>query len=341
MSTEGAVSPSTPSGDSASTFQHHLGRRRTPYAILAAIQVFAALCCAMFAVPGFNRTGDPVIYARIALALLVIAAITWWLLPMVPDGFGLDVGLGSIYLLAVVVTVQTPTDEGQVLIGLGLTAFAVFAAYFLPRRRLQVSLALMLTLYGVGERANEQMSSPAVYWMIVAVIVGLTILVSRLVEKLRALALHDELTTLLNRRGLDLLAPPLLAACVRSGIPVTVGLVDLDQFKAYNDTHGHLAGDRLLKNVALAWNGAMRESDLACRFGGDEFAVVLVDTSLDAARSLERRVREEGPETRGAASAAWSAGWAHVEPGESLYGALERADVALFAAKKEHGARRL
>ncbi len=341
MSTEGAASPSTPRGEAASTFQHHLGRRRTPYAILASIQVFAALCCGMFAVPGFNRTGDPAVYAKIAAALLLLAAITWWLLPLVPGGLGIDVGLGIAYVLAVLVTLLTPTDEGQVLIGLGLTAYAVFAAYFLPRRRLQVSLTLMIVLYGIGEQLNPRMSSPAVYWMIVAVIVGLTVLVSWLVERLRSLALHDELTTLHNRRGLDLLAPPLLAACARSGIPVTVGLIDLDHFKTYNDTHGHIAGDKLLQHVALGWSDGLRESDLACRFGGDEFAVVLVDTRLEAARTLECRVREECPETRGAASAAWSAGWAQVEPGESLYGALERADVALFAAKKEHGARRL
>jgi len=72
---------------------------------------------------------------------------------------------------------------------------------------------------------------------------------------------------------------------------VTVGIVDLDQFKLFNDTHGHLAGDRLLQDVSTAWQGQLRDSDLAVRFGGDEFALVLVGSQLADAESLELRVR--------------------------------------------------
>jgi len=165
-------------------------------------------------------------------------------------------------------------------------------------------------------------------------------LVGRLVQRLRDLALHDGLTGLLNRHGLDLLAPPLLAACARSGIPVTVGLIDLDHFKQYNDTHGHLAGDQLLQHVAQGWTGELRESDLAARFGGDEFAIVLVDTGLEAAGTLQARVRALCPATQGGDGAGWTAGWALVAPGEPLYAALERADVELFAAKAARGAGR-
>jgi Diguanylate cyclase, GGDEF domain/CHASE domain len=70
----------------------------------------------------------------------------------------------------------------------------------------------------------------------------------------------------------------------RSGQPVCVGLLDLDHFKAYNDQHGHQAGDRLLKACAAAWQSRLRKTDLLARYGGEEFAVLLPDCALDDAR---------------------------------------------------------
>lgn len=340
MSTEGAVVPSG-EGRPPRVSAAHLARARTPYVVLAGIQLGAVLVCLVFAIPGTQEPARTGTMLGIAAVLGVAVAFTWFVGPRLPHDLGIDVGIWLGAVMGAGTLLTTPTDEGQVLIAMGLSCYGVTAAYFLPKHRLRLALGGMIGLYLLGWALNPQMSGIGVVLLTCVVIVGLALLVSRLVEQLRELALRDELTTLLNRRGLDLLTPPLLAACARSGIPVTVGLIDLDQFKVYNDTHGHLAGDRLLQHVARAWIGAVRESDLACRFGGDEFAVVLVDTTVDAAAALERRVRETCPETSSGASAGWSVGWAQVRKGESLYEALERADVALFAAKKEHGARRL
>jgi diguanylate cyclase (GGDEF)-like protein len=340
MTSDGPGLPPTGRRAPVPVSTRHLGRKRTPYAILAGIQLFAAALCGVFAIPGISQATEPKVYGTVALALLSVAAITWWLLPLLPDELGIDVGLVLGYCLAGGALLATPTAEGQVLIGLGLTSYAVFAAYFLEPKRLRVSLVLMFLILGAAERINPRMSSAAVFWMIVAVITGLTALVSRLVQRLRDAALHDELTQLLNRRGLDLLAPPLLAACTRSGAPVTVGLIDLDHFKRYNDTHGHLAGDRLLQHVADGWRAELRESDLVARFGGDEYAVVLVDTRVEDAMVLQSRVRRLCPATAGGSATGWTAGWAEVAPGETLYDALARADVELFAAKESRGAGR-
>ena len=341
MSTEGADLPPTTGGITARQSPTHLGRRHTPYAVLAALQVAAASLALGFAllrgIPGAAPAWVPL---ATGAALIVAAAATRFLLPMLPHDLGLDVALILGSLVAAGATLVTPTAEGQVLIGLALVCYGVMAAYFLPRQRIPWSLTIMLGLYGAAVNVNTQISTPAVYWMIVAVTSGMTLLVFWLVERLRDLALHDELTQLLNRRGLDLLAPALLSACARTEVPVTVGLVDLDQFKLYNDTHGHVAGDRLLQHVAAQWRGQLRTSDLSARFGGDEFAIVLVDTRLADAVALEARVRDACPTSDGSAGPGWTAGWAEVATGEELYDALRRADTLLLDAKRARGADR-
>lgn len=340
MTTEGAGVPSIPPGRPAGGQGHHLSRSRTPFRILAGIQTAAAALCLLFALVGPHEYMSHSTLLVLGGVLLVLAAGTLWLLPLLPRGAGVDIALALGYLLAAGCVLITPTAEGQALIGLGLASYGVFAAYFLTKARLLLSLVLLFLSLGLAERANPQMSSPAVFWMIVAVISGLAILVSGLVERLRDLALHDDLTGLLNRRGLDVLAPTLLAACQRTGVPVTVGVVDLDQFKLFNDTHGHLAGDRLLQDVSAAWQDQLRDSDLAVRFGGDEFALVLVSSRLADAQSLEARVRAHPRPTSQPPTSGWTAGWAEVGAGEELYAALGRADEALFAAKRSRGANR-
>jgi diguanylate cyclase (GGDEF)-like protein len=340
MSTSGVAAPLT-RGRPRDPGRHHLSRSLTPYRILAAIQVAAATLALVFALlPGVSDSAAANLPLTMAAALLATAVVTRFAMPLLPRDLGIDVGLAIGYGLAAIAAWATPTGEGQCLIGLGLICYAVIAAYFLPSARIPVSLFVMLGFFGTAVRLHMHMSSAAVFYMIVVVISGMTLLVHRLVVRLRDLAMHDELTTLLNRRGLDLLAPPVLAACARSGTPVTVGIIDLDQFKLYNDTHGHLAGDRLLQHVAQGWRDELRDSDLCARFGGDEFALVLVDSGLNDARALEARVRAACPETRGSDSSGWTVGWAEVASQEYLYSALERADSLLFDAKRSRGANR-
>jgi diguanylate cyclase len=98
---------------------------------------------------------------------------------------------------------------------------------------------------------------------------------SEQVRVLARLARTDPLTGLANRRGWDEQLARELARARRSGEALSVALLDLDDFEAFNDAHGHQAGDRLLLEAAAAWNGQLRDVDILCRWSGDEFAVLL------------------------------------------------------------------
>jgi diguanylate cyclase (GGDEF)-like protein/PAS domain S-box-containing protein len=150
-------------------------------------------------------------------------------------------------------------------------------------------------------------------------------------EQLRDLARTDPLTGLANRRLWDERLAVELARAERYGRPLCVAALDLDRFKPYNDTHGHQAGDALLRETAIAWQGALRGSDLLSRLGGDEFAVLLPDCDLDCARSIVERLQAVTP--GGEAGVGSSAGLVTWRAGEDAGTVVARADAALYAAK--------
>jgi diguanylate cyclase (GGDEF)-like protein len=119
-----------------------------------------------------------------------------------------------------------------------------------------------------------------------------------------------------------------LARVRRSRSPLCVAIVDIDHFKVYNDTHGHLAGDDLLREAAIAWDSALRAEDEIVRFGGEEFLVLLPDTEMAQACEVVERLREATP--RGQTCSAGLAEWDFVESTDDL---LSRADKALYLAK--------
>jgi diguanylate cyclase (GGDEF)-like protein len=105
-------------------------------------------------------------------------------------------------------------------------------------------------------------------------------------------------------------------------------MLDLDHFKAYNDEHGHQAGDRLLKAAAGAWRGSLRATDVLARYGGEEFVVVLPRCDLEDALVLIARLRKATPDDQ--TVSAGVALWDGEEAPESL---VARADEALYEAK--------
>lgn len=149
-----------------------------------------------------------------------------------------------------------------------------------------------------------------------------------LVDRLSVAAHTDALTGLPNRRALDELLPQELERAAVSGSPLCLAVLDLDRFKAYNDTFGHPAGDTVLQEAGMRWPEALRAGDTLVRFGGEEFVVLLPGCDLAAARHLLDRLRLATP--LGQTCSVGVAGWDGVETGPEL---VARADLAMYVAK--------
>jgi diguanylate cyclase (GGDEF)-like protein/PAS domain S-box-containing protein len=149
-----------------------------------------------------------------------------------------------------------------------------------------------------------------------------------LLVEVEALARSDALTGLPNRRALDEQLPREMARARRAESDLCLAIIDLDHFKAYNDSNGHLAGDEMLRRCAIAWDSELRGEDTIVRFGGEEFLVVLPDTGPEQGAAIVERLRAATP--AGQTCSAGLACWDFLESYEDLVG---RADNALYRAK--------
>jgi len=151
------------------------------------------------------------------------------------------------------------------------------------------------------------------------------------------LAMLDSLTGLHNRRFAQERLTAEIARSQRHGHSLTTMMIDLDGFKQLNDRYGHIAGDWVLKGFAERLTKATRGSDLAVRFGGDEFLVLLPECQLGQVQRVLDRLRQLEIDLNGERiSFTFSAGWADHQPGESPEQLLQRADQTLYANKQIH-----
>ncbi len=159
--------------------------------------------------------------------------------------------------------------------------------------------------------------------------------------KLEQLATRDGLTGLANRRCFDETLHAEWARALRQKQPLSLLMVDVDNFKAYNDANGHLGGDECLKRIASAVASEMRANDLVARYGGEEFAVILPNESLKGAAIVAERIRcrverLKVPNTSGAGghvTVSIGAATAIASPDTSPSQLVGIADAALYRAK--------
>jgi diguanylate cyclase (GGDEF)-like protein len=162
----------------------------------------------------------------------------------------------------------------------------------------------------------------------------------RLQETLRSGSERDPLTDLYNRRHLEISLQRELARAQRHGFPVSLIMLDVDHFKAFNDANGHEAGDEVLRSVAHVLKRHTRAEDVACRYGGEEFLVVLPDCAVDDAYAKGEAIREAIAQlhvfSRGTALPRITASLGiacYPEDGERMDDLIAGADGALYRAK--------
>ena len=195
----------------------------------------------------------------------------------------------------------------------------------------------LLSFVATGAGAEERMRS--VHGMATALAEAMSLALSNIAlrEKLRNQALRDSLTGLYNRRYMEDMLQRFAQLSERTARPLSVVMIDLDHFKRLNDEHGHGTGDAVLRDVAGAIGGALRQSDVACRAGGEELIVLLPDSGLDdaVAKADHLRARIEAlSENHGFPITASFGVAASPENATAVAELVKLADAALYEAKR-------
>ncbi len=164
----------------------------------------------------------------------------------------------------------------------------------------------------------------------IALLVGNELERRDLVRRLAIDARTDVLTGMANRRAWDDELPSALRRAERLGHPLSVVLLDIDHFKAYNDRCGHQAGDAALREIGASWRGQIRDIDLLARIGGEEFGLLLPGCDAEAALEVVDRLRANVPD--GLTASAGIVAWALPLTAEQF---VAEADRALYKAKSD------
>jgi diguanylate cyclase (GGDEF)-like protein len=252
-----------------------------------------------------------------ALAALGRALPSWALHP----------ALALVSVLIGVLAWRSATAVGIVGLGPGMTAVALYAAHVLPLPSARAHTAFVVAVASAGAAAAEPSGFLNTWVALTLTVPALAEAQGRLARRLRDAADTDPLTGVANRRSWEADASRHLAGALRTGEPLSVAILDLDDFKKVNDRDGHGAGDTLLCELTAGWALRLRQADLLGRYGGDEFVLCLPATDEQGAHELLARL-EESHRFR------WSVGLATVQPGDTLGSVLARADEDLYQRKR-------
>lgn len=219
---------------------------------------------------------------------------------------------------------------------LAALGIGIALAWFIGGRVARSVSALARPVMALG--SGESPSIPPLYFKEATAIGQALLDAAAFMHKARHAAHHDALTGLANRTLFRLFLDRNLALCQRNKSELAILYIDLDGFKAVNDSHGHAVGDQLLQAVAARLKGAIRPADIAARLGGDEFAIALLDAGLEHAAAFSARLIElvSQPYPLGQVTATISAsvgvaGYPATERDSDML--LKKADQAMYKAK--------
>jgi diguanylate cyclase (GGDEF)-like protein len=223
------------------------------------------------------------------------------------------------------------TPTGRVVTSYSYVWVAIYSAWFHRRWVAAAHIAAIAAGFGLALVLSHAPAPFQTWSFVMCSVAGVAAVLNTLVNRLRDLADRDQLTGLLTRRAFTTAAERAMAVAQRSAEPLTVALIDMNDFKLVNDLSGHAAGDALLAGTATAWRGAMRRSDILGRHGGDEFVLLMPAVTETESSVVLQRLRDASP------TCFWTAGAAQWR-GEEFCVWLERADQQLYANKRCHRA---
>jgi diguanylate cyclase (GGDEF)-like protein len=233
---------------------------------------------------------------------------------------------------------------------MGIIAF-ILVIFLIPNRMLYVILLSVLGPAGffIRAKAVSQTIDPNEFWASVVYILLAVVLCAVFAtttqrnqyreyvakSKLEHLSSTDFLTETANRFRLEEEAVRWMEFCRRQDMPLSMAFIDVDNLKRINDRYGHAAGDAALIDLARAFQHQMRGSDTLARWGGDEFVLLLPNTSLEKAVGFMQRIKGSaaGTETTTRVSITWSCGIVQMRPGAGFHTLLSEADALMYDGK--------
>jgi diguanylate cyclase (GGDEF)-like protein len=303
------------------------GQRSAPAAtLLAALYAVSGVLCLAAAASPMSPDAPVGLLWGLGIGGVVLGAALAAFRRVLPP-WALHAALALVSVLIGVLAWRSATAVGIVGLGPAMTAVALYAAHVLPLSSARAHTTFAIAVASVGAAAAEPSGFLHAWLALAVAVLALAEAQGRLASRLRDAADTDPLTGVANRRSWEADASRHLAGALRTGEPLSVAILDLDDFKQVNDRDGHGAGDALLRELTANWTLRLRQADLLGRYGGDEFVLCLPATDEQGAQELLARL-EESHRFR------WSVGLATVRPGDTLAGVLARADEDLYQRKR-------
>ena len=303
-------------------------RRATPrpaeVTVLAGMTAIATLACVLLYFVPISPNATSTTRASLAILSAILTTVLWTL-PRVPVAL-LHV-MVLMWLGGITVAVLSAANpQGAAGSAFSYTWMLFYTSYFFTERQARCYAAATAAVFLMACIAHPFPGAGAI-WVTVTItcVAGCELLV-RLLRQLRSAALQDALTGQRNRAALIAQGAQAIRTARRRQQPLTVAVLDLDHFKQINDERGHAAGDAVLQDITREWTQQLREGDTLYRSGGDEFVLLLPDTTAQAAAALLRRLQASS-------RTPWCFGLAEIRPDDDLDNALARADRRLYAAK--------
>lgn len=300
-----------------------LARREEARVLARACSIIAGVTAGTVVFP-FSPTAPRALGAVLAL----VAVALWAALTLGVDRVRAWQLHGVLALATVLVTVMlsaSTTPFGTLVTAVSYLWIAIYSGVYHRTHVLVRYLAGIALGLGVGLWQAGAPSGPQSWAFLLATFAGIALTLNRRVRALRREAMTDPLTGAFTRRAFERAAELDMARASRTGMPLTLAVIDLDDFKLVNDAHGHARGDEVLVGLTTEWQSSLPLDVLLGRRGGDEFALLFPGRTLAEAADEVRALSDD--------LCSWSAGLAEWDGGRDLADLFRTADADLYASK--------